>query len=353
MSKLDLIRKYEPLLLFSKDDDGREENFFPFSVADYVQESTLHRRGQGVLKERAKLTLDYLGALNSAESRELYMSFGADEIISHDPSLRQQMALGGLAMYGIEGEGTPAAADQADNVAEDAAPGTALEAEDLLSGDLSYGLADAMQLPHEVHDITLERYAPYRDLQQHPPVYYYNVVYNRGYLVLQYWFFYAYNDWGTGHGGVNDHEGDWEMLSLFLRGDKPGYLAFSAHTGAPEIQAWDEPAIEKAGGDHPVIYVGCGSHANYSHSQVHQTASFRDCAYGNSDTSIGPGTAVTWGTPTDIGRQPWALNYAGGWGAMVRRFGSTHLAAGAQSPVGPVWQYPRWESPVAWARIPH
>ena len=32
MGKLRLVRKYEPVLLFSKDDQDREENFFPMSV---------------------------------------------------------------------------------------------------------------------------------------------------------------------------------------------------------------------------------------------------------------------------------------------------------------------------------
>jgi hypothetical protein len=42
------------------------------------------------------------------------------------------------------------------------------------------------------------------------------------YLCLQYWFFYAYNDWATGYGGMNDHEGDWEGLYLFFPLDAAG-----------------------------------------------------------------------------------------------------------------------------------
>ena len=34
--------------------------------------------------------------------------------------------------------------------------------------------------------------------------------------VLQYWFFYCYNNWRSGFGGVNDHESDWEMISVYL-----------------------------------------------------------------------------------------------------------------------------------------
>ena len=34
--------------------------------------------------------------------------------------------------------------------------------------------------------------------------------------VLQYWFFFCYNSWRSGFHGVNDHESDWEMVTLYL-----------------------------------------------------------------------------------------------------------------------------------------
>jgi hypothetical protein len=37
-----------------------------------------------------------------------------------------------------------------------------------------------------------------------------------GYLILQYWLFYAMNDWRSTFGGVNGHEADWEQIRLFL-----------------------------------------------------------------------------------------------------------------------------------------
>ena len=218
--------------------------------------------------------------------------------------------------------------------------------------DVSFVLTDAMKLPDEIHSAALERYARYAEFSKHPPVYYYSTLYNRGYHVLQYWFFYAYNDWGTGHGGVNDHEGDWEMIALFFRDDKPQYIAYSAHTGGPEYYPWDASEVHKVDGTHPVVYVGCGSHANYFHSTTHEMFGFKDFAFGNSEISIGPGTSVPWGKPADLRAQSWAMNYAGGWGAMVKRFGSSSLAPGAQSPVGPPWQFPRWEAPTGWAKIP-
>ena len=107
MDKLELIQKYEPVLLFSKDDDGNEENFFPLSVANYVAESSLHRMQVGKIKERKSVTLDHLGQLTSVESRDLYLSYAADEILESDPSFLEKLR-GGAFMFGIDSEGEAA-----------------------------------------------------------------------------------------------------------------------------------------------------------------------------------------------------------------------------------------------------
>ena len=39
---------------------------------------------------------------------------------------------------------------------------------------------------------------------------------NGGYTVLQYWYFYPMNDWRSTFAGVNDHEADWETISVYL-----------------------------------------------------------------------------------------------------------------------------------------
>lgn len=329
MNVFELVRKYEPVLKFSKDGLGREENFFPMSTADYVAQAALHKMEMGPVLDRTEVSLDYLGGLTVPESRSLYLTFGADETLRHNPSLFEQLQDDGLALYDIQGD----AVDPLD------------------PGAVNYGLADITKLPDEVHATALKHYQPLRDFGQHPPMYYYSSIYNRGFLVLQYWFFYAYNDWGTAHSGVNDHEGDWEMIALFLRGEKPVYAAYSAHTGAPARHQWDDPAIEKVAGDHPVVYVGCGSHANYFHREIHAQATFKDYAQGDSAVSVGPGTPVAWGTPVNLAEQSWALNYAGSWGVRVKRYGTSALAMGAQAPVGPPWQFTRWEAPVEWAKL--
>ena len=41
-----------------------------------------------------------------------------------------------------------------------------------------------------------------------------------GYTVLQYWYFYPFNDWRSTFYGVNDHEADWETISVYLVPDE-------------------------------------------------------------------------------------------------------------------------------------
>jgi hypothetical protein len=55
-----------------------------------------------------------------------------------------------------------------------------------------------------------------------------------GYLVLQYWFFYVFNDWRSTFSGINDHEADWELVTVYLADDggerpAPRWVAASCH----------------------------------------------------------------------------------------------------------------------------
>ena len=101
------------------------------------------------------------------------------------------------------------------------------------------------------------------------PVYYGRVVRNQYYTILQYWFFYAYNDYRSHFQGGNDHEADWEFVSVFLDEGVPGeptvaWAAYATHAlqGADLRRRWDDPEVERVG-EHPVVYVGAGSHASY------------------------------------------------------------------------------------------
>lgn len=97
--------------------------------------------------------------------------------------------------------------------------------------------------------------------------YYGRVLRENGYIVLQYWMFFAYNDWRSSFHGVNDHEADWEMVSVFLADEEqpsPLWLAYSAHHfGGNDIRrSWNDPSILKID-SHPVVFVAAGSHASY------------------------------------------------------------------------------------------
>lgn len=100
------------------------------------------------------------------------------------------------------------------------------------------------------------------------------------YVALQYWFFYAFNDWRTRYNGIDDHEGDWEHVTVILSREEygteltPTYLVYSQHIlpGAYLRRAWDDPGVEKVQigqNEHPVAYVAAGSHAHYYRQDRH------------------------------------------------------------------------------------
>jgi hypothetical protein len=149
--------------------------------------------------------------------------------------------------------------------------------------------------------------------------------YSGDYLALQYWFFYALNDFKTSHGGINDHEGDWEGVTLFLPKEQqtpaaaaiaadtwlPTRLLAAAHHGA-EAAGWDE--VERDG-DHPIFYIARGSHAAY-----YQTGNpFPDRADGKGE-KVGPGGSKGWKRiifPVE-GPPDWVTNFDGAWGYYSR-----------------------------------
>ena len=104
------------------------------------------------------------------------------------------------------------------------------------------------------------------------PVYYGRVVFEQDanknrWTILQYHYFYAFNDWRLAANGINHHEGDWEMVAVYLKNDQPYAVLFSQH-GAGNIEKWEivNKAVDKFEKmtTHPIVYVALGSHANYS-----------------------------------------------------------------------------------------
>lgn len=84
------------------------------------------------------------------------------------------------------------------------------------------------------------------------------------YRVLQYFFFYPYNDFEG-----DRHEGDWEMIQILLDEStrqplpEPNYsITYSQHNGG-KTRTWSDPAVQKVNDTHPIVYVAEGSHASY------------------------------------------------------------------------------------------
>ncbi len=91
------------------------------------------------------------------------------------------------------------------------------------------------------------------------------VVYGHAYpaagggVLLQYWFFYPFND----AYGVFDHEGDWEHVTVRLgTGRSPEGVNFAAHyDSSPGVFVrWGALARE---GEHPIVRAARGTHASY------------------------------------------------------------------------------------------
>lgn len=133
-------------------------------------------------------------------------------------------------------------------------------------------------LSQATEKIAQEAYLQYiKILKEEPaPVYYGRILYEMDeqknkWTILQYHFFYAFNDWRLAVNGINHHEGDWEMVAVYLKNDLPYSVLFSQH-GAGSIEKWQTviKAVNKQGilTLHPVVYVALGSHANYSKPEV-------------------------------------------------------------------------------------
>lgn len=99
-------------------------------------------------------------------------------------------------------------------------------------------------------------------------------------ILLQYWYFYWYNDWQApirAKLGREWHEADWEALTIGLTPTTPAFVAYSAHCGGT-WKPWDRHVAaasfdpEAKSGDatfdesgepklHPIAWVARGSHA--------------------------------------------------------------------------------------------
>jgi hypothetical protein len=369
-----LLRRYEPVLRFTMG-----EVFLPMPVEDYLDKCSLwragpvHGRGRREGPEQlcapGEVTPDRLAHV-SAPGRELSLRYvnrqlGRGELRAwRRDRARPRLAAGGsrFAAVGLLSRFIDAV----------------MRLSLLQRGRVPGGTAAAAGLSYQAH----------ADPDGCP--YYGRVTRDQGYIVLQYWFFYAMNDWRSTFGGVNDHEADWEQVTVFLPDPpdlsaRPPWVAFSSHdeTGDDLRRRSDDPDLEWRDG-HPVVFAGAGSHSGAclpgdylvtveppalmrvlawlrraSRLLLPWSRSYSSTAFGlpfidyhrGDGPGVGPGEARSW-RPVLVGDDtPWLRDYRGLWGLDTRDpFG------GERAPAGP--RYERdgsvrlcWSDPVGWAGL--
>jgi len=155
--------------------------------------------------------------------------------------------------------------------------------------------------------------------------------------VIQYWFFYAFND-----GDLNKHEGDWEMVQILLSNGQPAEVMYSQHHSGQRA-TWNQVERE---GDHFKVYVARGSHANYLRSYSGMI--------GIASDHVGNNGRVLKSAEYNLElleSQAW-LNFGGRWGeagdGTEQAVQSSIL--GEAGPEGPQFREgsDMWNSPLQW-----
>ena len=388
MSEFDqvsLLKRFEPILKFSYG-----ERFFPYNVDDYVKQSSLWVKKPKIPPEEliseveldleklssARLLgaknvhyLQFISPMNLAEMAEYRLNELREAIVKREfkPSRSRLARVGYLARIA------------------DTAFSLLLLLRGRVPGDL---MAAAI--------VTFEKMLSEKKVFQ----YYGRVIRQSGWIILQYWYFYPFNDWRSGFYGANDHEADWEMVNIYCYEDDdreihPAWVGYACHnyTGDDLRRHWDDPELEKSG-EHPIVYVGGGSHASYfqkgeyltelslpflnSLSKITNkidiffksifreeqvsadeedkkkqvfTIPFVDYALGDG-LSIGYECEERWSAPVVIEPPPdWVMNFRGLWGYYAQ-----DPFSGEDAPAGP--RYNRdgtvrlaWFDPLGWGGL--
>lgn len=372
----DLLQRFEPVLRFT-----RGEHFYPMDVETYVKESSLWahspdgrdtlvvRQGDLSIEELVKSRNAPFGTVHYLRFIEPLSLSEAALALANQARLRLKLkntfhpGLGRLARGGL----LPRLVD------------ALFSASFLLRGRVPAANAAAAELAYFRIRRRTDCYT-----------YYGRVVRHGGWVVLQYWFFYCYNSWRSGFNGVNDHESDWELVSVYLYEENgqliPEWIAYASHDfhGDDLRRRWDDAEELKFVDGHPVVYVGVGSHAAYFRRGEYMAEvnldlpgwvrralnswnkfwtetlgqqpvdpfriPFVDYARGDGLT-IGPGGTETW-TPVMINEStPWVGQYRGLWGLFAR-----DPISGENAPAGPMYNRdgsPRgsWYDPLGFAGL--
>ena len=182
----------------------------------------------------------------------------------------------------------------------------------------------------------------------HKPTVYAHIATDPGYpgrLALQYWLFYAFNDWN------NLHEGDWEMIQLDFdaanAGEalarRPASVGYSQHEGA-EKASWGDDKLHLVDGTHPVVYPAAGSHANFYGSGLFLGSSAEQGVGCDNTTGphsdLRPAVATIPSDPAEARAAfPW-IGFQGRWGELQPAF--------FNGPTGPNLKT-QWTEPITWS----
>jgi hypothetical protein len=376
--ELELLRRFEPVVRYT-----RGEKFFPMDVEPYVRASSLWLHvpdgNDHEVVPAGQLTLDglveqreapfgslfYLRFVQPLDLGESAAALAGERRLEKEQHSDFNAGVGRLARGGL----LPRLGD----------------------GLFSLSLILRGTVPGATAAAAALQYARLRD-EDGRFVYHGRVVRQSGWTVCQYWFFFAYNPWRSGFHGVNDHESDWEMISVYLydgdNGLVPEWVAYASHDfhGADLRRRFDDRLDLELEGSHPVVYAGAGSHASYFRrgeyqaevplpaprrvkrlagtltkiwrEQLGQADSSRrplripfvDFARGDG-TSVGPGEEHAWTGRLIDDTTPWVSRYRGLWGLYAR-----DPISGENAPAGPMYERdgsPRlsWFDPLGFADL--
>jgi hypothetical protein len=178
-----------------------------------------------------------------------------------------------------------------------------------------------------------------------PPTTYAHIAHQvgRSGLVVQYWFFWYFNQF-------NDlHEGDWEGMQIAFEAETPreallagpSEVVLFQHAGG-ERADWEDAKVEKEG-THPIVYPAAGSHATFYDATVYVENGQGGSGVGCDNTSeplreVTPRPVLVPTFPTVTGRFKW-LAYFGHWGQKEPGFNN--------GPTGPLTKT-QWLEPFTW-----
>jgi hypothetical protein len=166
---------------------------------------------------------------------------------------------------------------------------------------------------------------------------------NHSGFVLQYWFFWYFNQF-------NDlHEGDWEGMQLSFGAEtttaalheEPGEIILFQHAGG-ERASWEDPKVQKEG-THPIVYPAAGSHATFYDSAVYIENGQHGSGVGCDNTTeplreLRPRPVLMPEAAPESGPFEW-LTYDGRWGEREKGFNN--------GPTGPQTKTV-WREPFSW-----